>query len=234
MSETLKIGSIDIEIHRKDVKNLNITVHPPMGDVRVSAPLSMSETSVRMAIIGRLAWIKKQQADFKEQRRQSKREMMSGESHYLWGKHYRLNVIERHGKHFMKKHGQWLDLYISPNSTVENRRKVIEAFYRSELKAALDDLLVEWQKRLNVKMNAYGIRKMKTKWGSCNTDAARTLFNLELAKKPYECLEYIVVHELMHLRVRTHNNEFKALMDAHMANWKSRKVLLKNQPLTEV
>jgi len=233
LSETLKIGSIDIEIHRKDVKNLNITVHPPLGDVRVSAPLSMSETAVRMAIIGRLAWIKKQQADFNEQRRQSKREMMSGESHYLWGKHYRLNVIERHGKHVIKKHGHWLDLYVSPNSTVENRRKVIEEFYRSELKIALDELLVEWQKRLQVKMNAYGIRKMKTKWGSCNTDAARTLFNLELAKKPYECLEYIVVHELVHLLVRTHNDEFKALMDLHVPDWKQRKALLKNQPLTD-
>lgn len=233
MNETLKIGSIDIEIHRKDVKNLNITVHPPLGDVRVSAPLSMSETAVRMAIIGRLAWIKKQQADFNEQRRQSKREMMSGESHYLWGKHYRLNVIERHGKHVIKKHGHWLDLYVSPNSTVENRRKVIEEFYRSELKIALDELLVEWQKRLQVKMNAYGIRKMKTKWGSCNTDAARTLFNLELAKKPYECLEYIVVHELVHLLVRTHNDEFKALMDLHVPDWKQRKALLKDQPLTD-
>ncbi len=233
MSETLKIGSIDIEIHRKDVKNLNITVHPPLGDVRVSAPLSMSETAVRMAIIGRLTWIKKQQADFNEQRRQSKREMMSGESHYLWGKHYRLNVIERHGKHVIKKHGHWLDLYVSPNSTVENSRKVIEEFYRSELKIALDELLVEWQKRLQVKMNAYGIRKMKTKWGSCNTDAARTLFNLELAKKPYECLEYIVVHELVHLLVRTHNDEFKALMDLHVPDWKQRKALLKDQPLTD-
>ncbi|MPW45577.1 MULTISPECIES: M48 family metallopeptidase [Acinetobacter] len=234
MSETLKIGSIDIEIHRKDVKNLNITVHPPLGDVRVSVPLSMSETSMRMAIIGRLTWIKKQQADFKEQRRQSKREMISGESHYLWGKHYRLNVIERNGKHVIKKHGKWLDLYVSPNATEDNRRKVIEAFYRIELKAALDDLLVEWQKRLHVKLNAYGIRKMKTKWGSCNTDAARTLFNLELAKKPYECLEYIVVHELVHLLVRTHNDEFKALMDVYVPDWKQRKALLKNQPLTEV
>jgi len=234
LSETLKIGSIDIEIHRKDVKNLNITVHPPLGDVRVSVPLSMSETSMRMAIIGRLTWIKKQQADFKEQRRQSKREMISGESHYLWGKHYRLNVIERNGKHVIKKHGKWLDLYVSPNATEDNRRKVIEAFYRIELKAALDDLLVEWQKRLHVKLNAYGIRKMKTKWGSCNTDAARTLFNLELAKKPYECLEYIVVHELVHLLVRTHNDEFKALMDVYVPDWKQRKALLKNQPLTEV
>ncbi|WP_288497613.1 SprT family zinc-dependent metalloprotease [uncultured Acinetobacter sp.] len=234
MNETLKIGSIDIEVHRKDVKNLNITVHPPLGDVRVSVPLSMSETSVRMAIIGRLAWIKKQQADFKEQRRQSKREMISGESHYLWGKHYRLNVIERNGKHVIKKHGKWLDLYVSPNATEDNRRKVIEAFYRIELKTALDDLLVEWQKRLHVKLNAYGIRKMKTKWGSCNTDAARTLFNLELAKKPYECLEYIVVHELVHLLVRTHNDEFKALMDVHVPDWKLRKALLKDQLLTDL
>ncbi|ENV61805.1 M48 family metallopeptidase [Acinetobacter soli] len=234
MNETLKIGSIDIEVHRKDVKNLNITVHPPLGDVRVSVPLSMSETSVRMAIIGRLAWIKKQQADFKEQRRQSKREMISGESHYLWGKHYRLNVIERKGRHVIKKRGKWLDLYVSPNATQNNRRKVIEVFYRIELKTALDDLLVEWQKRLHVKLNAYGIRKMKTKWGSCNTDAARTLFNLELAKKPYECLEYIVVHELVHLLVRTHNDEFKALMDVHMPDWKHRKALLKDQLLTDL
>ena len=182
MISTLKIGSIHIEVHRKDVKNLNITVHPPLGDVRVSVPLNMSETAVRMAVIGRLAWIKKQQADFNEQRRQSKREMMSGESHYLWGKHYRLNVIERSGKHCIKKHGQWLDLYVSPNSSVDNRRKVIDNFYRVELKTALDTLLIEWQKRMGVRISGYGIRKMKTKWGSCNTDASRTLFNLELAR----------------------------------------------------
>jgi predicted metal-dependent hydrolase len=234
LSETLKIGSIDIKVYRKDVKNLNISVHPPSGDVRVAVPLHMTETSVRMAIIGRLGWIKKQQADFKEQRRQSKREMMSGESHYLWGKHYRLNVIEHRGKHTIKKHGQWLDLFVNPRSTVDSRRKVIEEFYRSELKTALDELLVDWQKRLQVKMNAYGIRKMKTKWGSCNTDTARTLFNLELAKKPYECLEYIVVHELVHLLVRTHNDEFKELMDTYLPDWKQRKLLLKNQPLTDL
>jgi len=159
--------------------------------------------------------------------------MISGESHYLWGKHYRLNVIERNGKHVIQKHGKWLDLYVSPNTPEDNRRKVIEAFYRIELKIALDDLLVEWQKRLHVKLNAYGIRKMKTKWGSCNTDAARTLFNLELAKKPYECLEYIVVHELVHLLVRTHNDEFKALMDVHIPDWKQRKALLKDQLITD-
>ncbi|MDC5053458.1 M48 family metallopeptidase, partial [Acinetobacter baumannii] len=129
---------------------------------------------------------------------------------------------------------QWLDLFVNPRSTVDSRRKVIEDFYRSELKTALDELLVDWQKRLQVKMNAYGIRKMKTKWGSCNTDTARTLFNLELAKKPYECLEYIVVHELVHLLVRTHNDEFKELMDTYLPDWKQRKLLLKNQPLTDL
>lgn len=234
MISTLKIGSIHIEVNHKDVKNLNITVHPPLGDVRVSAPLNMSETAVRMAVIGRLAWIKKQQADFNEQRRQSKREIMSGESHYLWGKHYRLNVIERSGKHYINKHGQWLDLYVNPNSSVDNRRKVIDDFYRAELKTALDQLLLEWQEKMQVTISAYGIRKMKTKWGSCNTDTARTLFNLELAKKPYECLEYIVVHELVHLFVRTHNDEFLAYMNQYLPDWKQRKALLRDQPLTDL
>ncbi|PZK56855.1 metal-dependent hydrolase, partial [Staphylococcus aureus] len=142
MISTLKIGSIHIEVNHKDVKNLNVTVHPPLGDVRVTAPLNMSETAVRMAVIGRLAWTKKQRADFNEKIRPSKREIMSGESHYLWGKHYRLNVIERPGKHYINKHGQWLDLYVNPNSSVDNRRKVIDDFYRAELKTALDELLL--------------------------------------------------------------------------------------------
>ncbi|ENX63734.1 MULTISPECIES: M48 family metallopeptidase [Acinetobacter] len=234
MISNLKVGSINIEIHRKDVKNLNITVHPPMGDVRVSVPLNMSETALRMAVIARLAWIKKQQNDFTNQRRQSKREMISGESHYLWGKHYRINIIEQYGKHYIETNGQWLNLYVSPSATIENRRKVIEGFYRIELKKAIDTLLIKWQLRLDVKVKAYGIRKMKTKWGSCNTDASRTLFNLELAKKPYECLEYIVVHELIHLLVRTHNDEFKAFMDHQLPDWKQRKALLKDQPLTDI
>lgn len=234
MISNLKVGSINIEIHRKDVKNLNITVHPPMGDVRVSVPLNMSETALRMAVIARLAWIKKQQNDFTNQRRQSKREMISGESHYLWGKHYRINIIEQYGKHYIETNGQWLNLYVSPSATIENRRKVIEGFYRIELKKAIDTLLIKWQPRLDVKVKAYGIRKMKTKWGSCNTDASRTLFNLELAKKPYECLEYIVVHELIHLLVRTHNDEFKAFMDHQLPDWKQRKALLKDQPLTDI
>lgn len=234
MISELKIGSLDIEVHQKDVKNLNITVHPPMGDVRVSVPLNMSETALRMAIIARIPWIKKQQEAFNSQRRQSMREMLAGESHYLWGRHYRLNVIEKYGKHYVKKNGQWLHLHVCPNTNTDNKRKAIECFYREELKAALDTLLIEWQKRMGVRISGYGIRKMKTKWGSCNTDASRTLFNLELAKKPYECLEYIVVHELVHLLVRTHNDEFMAYMDHYLPDWKQRKALLKDQPLTDL
>jgi predicted metal-dependent hydrolase len=227
----IEIGSIAMQVNRKAVKHLHICVLPPDGRVRISAPETMTETAVRMALISRIPWIKKQQADFARQPRQSEREMVSGECHYLWGRRYRLNVIERAGKHEIKLGRGRLHLYVSGATVTENKARVLSAFYRDVLKARIDELLSVWQERIGVSAADWGVKKMKTKWGSCNTQAKRIWLNLELAKKPPECLEYIVVHELIHLLERKHNVRFERYISTFLPDWKERRDLLNRMPL---
>lgn len=234
MVQQIMIGKLPVAIIKKAIKNLHISVLPPDGKVRVSAPQKLNDDVIRMAVIQRLAWIKKQQAMFQQQVRQSEREMVGGESHYLWGKRYLLDVIPGHGKHQLIPYGKnKLRLYVSPKTTQENRQKVILNYYREELKQQLAPLLDKWQKKLNVKTSFIGIKKMKTKWGSCNPQNKRIWINLELAKKPSECLEYIVVHELIHLLERHHNDHFIKLMDQYISNWRDIRELLKKTPIAE-
>lgn len=234
MVQQIMIGKLPVAIIKKAIKNLHISVLPPDGKVRVSAPQKLNDDVIRMAVIQRLAWIKKQQAMFQQQVRQSEREMVGGESHYLWGKRYLLDVIPGHGKHQLIPYGKnKLRLYVSPKTTQENRQKVILNYYREELKQQLAPLLDKWQKKLNVKASFIGIKKMKTKWGSCNPQNKRIWINLELAKKPSECLEYIVVHELIHLLERHHNDHFIKLMDQYISNWRDIRELLKKTPIAE-
>ncbi|MFK7160026.1 SprT family zinc-dependent metalloprotease [Marinospirillum sp. MEB164] len=231
MISHLEIGSIAVQLNRKPIKHLHISVLPPDGRVRVSAPVSMSDTAIRMAVINRLAWIKMQQRDFAQQPRQSSREMVSGECHYLWGKPYRLDVKEVAGKHRVEVGRDRLRLLINPGTSFENKVRVLDAFYREALKTRVDTLLPDWLKQIDVSIAAVGVKKMKTKWGSCNIQACRIWLNLELAKKPPECLEYILVHELIHLHERHHNDRFKALMDRHLPDWRERRSLLNSRPL---
>ena len=227
----IEIGSIAIQLNRKPIKNLHISVLPPDGRVRVSAPDSMTDTAIRMAVISRIPWIKKQQIDFAKQPRQSDREMVSGECHYLWGKRYRLNVVERAGKHEIKLGGGRLHLYVNYETTTENKALVINSFYRDALKARIAELLPNWQCRIGVEASDWSVKMMKTKWGSCNTQTKRIWLNLELAKKPPVCLEYILVHELVHLLERKHNDRFKAHMDKLLPDWRERRGLLNQMPL---
>ena len=228
---TLEIGSITLQLNRKAIKNLHISVLPPDGRVRVSAPEKMTDTAVRMAVISRIPWIRKQQQDFASQPRQSTRELVSGESHYVWGQRYRLNVIERPGKHEVQISGKRLKLFVNPGTRTDNRAELLNRFYREALKARVADLLSYWQKEVGVTVCDWGVKKMKTKWGSCNTQAKRIWLNLELAKKPPECLEYIVVHELVHLFERNHNERFRAYMDRFLPDWRERRALLNRMPL---
>ncbi|MGG7054346.1 M48 family metallopeptidase [Nitrosomonas sp. ANs5] len=228
---TLEIGPITMQLNRKAIKNLHISVLPPDGRVRVSAPESMTETAIRMAVISRLPWIKKQQSDFAKQPRQSDREMVSGECHYLWGKRYRLNVVERSGRHEVKIGRGKIHLYVNPGTSLENKALVLSAYCRVGLKARIVSLLEYWQSEMGVEAASWGVKKMKTKWGSCNTEAKRIWLNLELAKKPPECLEYILVHELVHLLERKHSERFKAYMDKFLPDWKERRNLLNRMPL---
>ena len=228
------VSGLEIAIERKDIKNLHIGVYPPNGKIRVATPIKLNDEAVRLAVISRLSWIKRQQQSFIKQPRQTKREMVSGESHYLFGKRYLLDVKYENTKYQIVKEHAKLELIVKENTTIENRLKVLEKYYRENLSIELEKLISKWKNIIGVKINSWKIQKMKTKWGSCNTDTARTLFNLELAKKPYECLEYIVVHELVHLFVRTHNDEFLAYMNQYLPDWKQRKALLRDQPLTDL
>lgn len=227
----MHIGTIELQLNRKPIKNLHISVLPPDGRVRVSAPEKMTDTAIRMAVISRIPWIKKQQSDFAKQPRQSDREMITGESHYLWGKHHRLNVVERAGRHEVKVARGKIYLYVNTGTSTENKALLLSQYYRTALKSRISELLHPWEEDIGVTANSWGVRKMKTKWGSCNTEAKRIWLNLELAKKPPECLEYILVHELVHLLERRHNERFKAYMDKYLSDWRERRDLLNKMPL---
>ena len=228
----LTVSGISVEIVRKDIKNLHLGVYPPEGRVRVAAPLLVNDEAVRLAVIGKLAWIKRQKAKFAAQSRQSARQMVSGESHYFQGQRYRLRVIESSGRQQVCLRGKaTLELCVRPGSTVEQREAVLRQWYRDQLRLQAAGLLEQWQAVLGVQAGAWGIRRMKTKWGSCNTVSRRLWLNLELAKKPPQCVEYIVVHELMHLRERHHNARFVSLMTQYLPNWELTRALLNQSPL---
>lgn len=215
----MQIGNLSVEVRRKAIKNLHISVLPPNGVVRVSAPLKMSDDAVKMAVANRLQWIKKQQRAFENQARETAREIVSGESHYLWGKRYLLEVLPTTGKHCLEVEHRKIKLFVRPNTDFKKQTAVIESFYRNELKREIGKLLEKWQPKMGVVAKRFGVKKMKTLWGSCNIDTASIWLNLELAKKPPECLEYVVVHELTHLLERHHNARFMAHMDNFLPNW---------------
>lgn len=228
----ITIGDLVVEVVRKDIKNLHLGVYPPNGRVRVAAPLVVSDDAVRLAVIGKLGWIKRQQARFADQPRQSQREMISGESHYFLGQRYRLRVLAYTGPPRIRCGGtDFLDLFVRPEMTAAQRRRVLENWYREQLRGRIPTLLEQWQPILGVAAAEWGIKKMKTRWGSCNIRARRVWFNLELAKKPARCLEYVVVHELVHLLERNHNDRFKALMDRHLPTWRTCREELNRAPL---
>lgn len=228
----ITVNGIQVQIERKDIKNLHLGVYPPNGRVRVAAPLVVSDDAVRLAIIGKLGWIRRQQAKFAEQPRQSTREMVNGESHYFLGRRYRLRVHEQTGKQHVAIRGlSSLDLFVNPGRTAKQREAVLLRWYRQQLNGLVPPLLEQWQAKLGVQVSAWGIKRMKTKWGSCNPISGRVWFNLELIKKPVQCLEYIVVHELIHLLIRQHNEQFMALLNRHLPKWQEQREMLNVLPL---
>lgn len=228
----ISVSGIPVEVVRKDIKNLHLGVYPPMGRVRVAAPLVVNDEAVRLAVIDKLGWIKRQRAQFAKQPRQSEREMVNGESHYFLGRRYRLRVHEHDGAARVALRGvASMDLFVRPGASAERREAVLLDWHRASLRSVITDLLAHWQPVLGVQASHWGIKKMKTKWGSCNVNARRIWLNLELAKKPVQCLEYIVVHELMHLLERNHTERFTALMDRHLPDWRTRREVLNRSPL---
>jgi len=229
---TLVVSGIPVQVVRKAIKNLHLSVCPPDGHVRLAVPLHMTDDNVRLAVVTRLSWIKKQQANFQAQPRQSEREIVTGESHYVFGKRYRLEVIERRGRHeVIIKNNSTLQLFVNPSTSTQNRALVLTEWYRQQLKARIPDLLTHWEPLVGRQVSDWGIKKMKTKWGSCNISQRRIWLNLELAKKPIECLEYVMVHELVHLLERHHSDRFKAYMDKYLPQWQRCRDILKREPL---
>ena len=228
----IKISGISVEVVRKDIKNLHVGVYPPQGRVRVAAPLRLTDDAVRLALVSRLGWIRRQRRAFQEQDRQSSREMVSGETHYLAGRGYRLKVREHDAPAQVEVRGhQTLLMSVRPGQDAAQRLNVLERWYRAHLRALADELLELWAARIGVTVMTWNIRKAKTRWGACNPQSRRIWLNLELAKKPVQCLEYIIVHELVHLMERHHNDRFATLMDLYLPDWRVRRDLLNKSPL---
>lgn len=221
-----------VQVFRKGIKNLHLGVYPPHGRVRVAAPLRVSDDAVRLAVIGKLGWIKRQRAKFEAQSRQSAREMVSGESHYFLGRRYRLRVVEHDGATGVElRNKPKLELHVRPETDAGQRERILHQWYRQQLKELIPPLIEKWQAVLGVRVAEWGVKKMKTRWGTCNIEARRIWVNLELAKKPVQCLEYIVVHELAHLIARHHDDRFVVLMNQHLPQWRAQRAALNAAPL---
>jgi predicted metal-dependent hydrolase len=228
----IKVSGLVVDVVRKNIKNLHLAVYPPTGRVRVAVPLRVSDEAVRMAIITRLAWIKRQQAKFNGQERQSEREFVTGESHYFQGRRYRLNVVYQNGPaRVVIRNKSAIDLFVREGSDTCQRERVFLAWYRREVKALIPPLIEKWESIIGVKVAEWGVKQMKTKWGTCTIKAHRIWLNLELVKKPVQCLEYIVVHEMVHLLERHHNDRFAARMNSFMPNWREVRKILTSFPL---
>ncbi len=232
-STRFAVRGIDVDVVYKDIKNLHIGVYPPMGRVRVAAPQQLDDDQVRLAVIQRLPWIKRQQDQLRAAQRQSVREMVSGESHYVWGVRRRLKVIERPGRPHVEIDGDRMLLYVPAGTSEERRRDLLDQWSRQQLRQAIPALIERWEPKLGVSVPWWGIRRMKTKWGSCNRETHRLWFNSELAKKHPECLEYVVVHEMVHYLERGHGQRFTQLLDSFLPNWRSRRDGLNAAPLSD-
>jgi len=228
----IEVRGIPVEVVRKDIKNLHLGVYPPNGRVRVAVPLRLDDEAVRLAVISRLGWIRRQQNGFEQQDRQSEREMITGESHYVQGRRYRLNVIERDGSAAVTlPNNTTLELRVRPGTSRDKREAVLHRWYRQRMREQIPELIAKWKPVIGVNVADWGIKKMKTRWGTCTIAARRVWLNLELAKKPSSCLEYILVHEMVHFLERHHNDRFREYMDQFMPQWRLHREELNRAPL---
>ena len=229
----ITVSGLRVSIVRKAIKNLHLGVYPPHGRVRVAAPLAVSDAAIRLAVIGKLGWIKRQQARFKAQPRQSEREMVSGESHYFLGRRYRLRVIKQNEApaRVVLRNSSTIELQVPSETNAAQRERLLQQWYRQQLRVLVPPLLDKWKSALGVGVDDWRIKKMKTKWGACTAESRRIWLNLELAKKSVQCIEYIVVHELVHLIERHHNDRFISIMDKHLPKWRMIQQELNHAPL---
>jgi len=230
----IELGNITADVELKDIKNIHLSVNPPSGKVRISAPQRMDLETIRMFAISKLGWIKKQQTKIQNQQRETPREFRSMESHYFLGKRYLLKVIETDEKPLVAIKHDTLLLKVRPQTDALQRKIILQEWYREQLKVRVEKLIEKWEEKMQVQVLDFGVKRMKTKWGTCNREAQRIWINLELAKKPVECLEYIVVHEMVHLLERSHNNRFVAFMDQFLPQWPNIKEELNRLPVGHV
>lgn len=224
------VNNIPIEVHKKNIKNMHLYVKPPEGTVSVSAPVEMSDNAIELFIRTKISWIKKQQNNFDTQLRQSERNYISGETFYLWGKQYFLQV-EYSTKNSLILTGNKAILYVRKESTSLQRQRFINKWYREKLKEEIARILPKWEKFTGLYCESWQTKYMTTKWGSCNITSRKIWFNLQLAKKTPECLEYVILHELVHLREKTHNENFTTIMDKYMPYWRDIRCKLNAQIL---
>ena len=223
MTTKLQIGELAVEVTQKDIKNIHLSVHPPHGRVSIAAPLHLSVSAIRAFAIGKLSWIRQQQRKLQEQERETPREYLDRESHYVWGRRCLLKVVEHDAPPAIEWRHHRLVLAVRPGTDEGRRGEVLEAWYRDQLREEAKPLTAEWERRLGVRVDRVFIQRMKTRWGSCNPASHAIRLNTDLAKKPRECLEYILVHELVHPLEPTHNSRFVALMDGFLPGWEHRR-----------
>lgn len=233
VKESLKIGDVEVEVTFKDIKNLHLSVHPPYGHVTIASPKFYDLEKVKIYAATKLPWIKKERAKFLNQKRETPRMFLTRESHYFFGERYLLEVLEAK-RNKIGLSGKKMILHTTNRNDVCHNEKVLESFYRKELRKKLNELIIVYCHKMAIEIPHFKIRKMKTKWGSCTVDNSRVWFNLELAKKPTECIEYIVVHELVHLLERNHNKRFIGFMDQYLPNWRLHKQILNELPLDKI
>ncbi|MGA0588159.1 M48 family metallopeptidase [Dyella sp. KRB-257] len=231
MGMRIDLGGISVDVVRKDIKNVHLGVYPPAGKVRIAAPAWMELDTIRLFAIDKLAWIKQQQRKMRAQERETPREYLERESHYVWGRRYLLNVVEQDARPSVDLTHRYLRLQLRPDADIDKREHLLADWYRDQLKQAVPALLAKWQPLIGVRAERFYVQRMKTKWGSCNAVARTIRLNTELAKKPPECLEYIVVHELVHLREPTHNDRFVAWMNKLMPHWHDCRDMLNRLPV---
>jgi predicted metal-dependent hydrolase len=231
MSTQLLLGDLAVEVVLKDIKNVHLSVHPPTGRVTIAAPSRMSLDTIRVFAIAKLGWIKQQQQKLQEQERETPREYLDRESHYVWGKRYLLKIIESNEVPTVELKHSHMHMRVRLGASDEKKQAIVEEWYRQQLKQEVPALIAKWELHLGVKVERFYVQKMKTKWGSCSPNSRSIRLNTDLAKKPPKCLEYLVVHEMIHLIEPTHNNRFLTLMDQFMPNWRLYRAELNRLPV---
>ena len=231
MEKSIDLGGIAVHVIQKDIKNIHLSVYPPVGEVRISAPLRMDLDTVRVFAISKLGWIKQQRKKILGQERETAREYLNRESHYVWGKRYLLKIVEQNTAPSVALHHSQIILQIRPAASTEKREAILEDWYRAQLKTAARPLIAKWERLLSVQVQRLFIQRMKTKWGSCNPNSGSIRLNTELGKEPRECLEYILVHEMAHLREPTHNQRFISLLDRFLPHWRNHRETLNRLPV---